>query len=149
MVLQTWIFFFWFEKSGWPEKRWVYTINPHFFQVGEKWFCKLGFFFWFEKSGWPEIKIRVWRTTFLEPLFYTFLEKWLQIKWLSWRLALQCRTNFCEWLLKILKCFIETPKPWALWYPINFQSPSIMKFKNCGFAFSIVANGQSSVHVCR
>ena len=28
-------------------------------------------------------KIRVWRTTFLEPLFYTFLEKWLQIKWLN------------------------------------------------------------------
>ena len=38
---------------------------------------------WFEKSGWPEKKIRVWRTTFLEPLFYTFLEEWLQIKWLS------------------------------------------------------------------
>ena len=26
-------------------------------------------------------KIRVCRTTFVEPLFYTFLEKWLQIKW--------------------------------------------------------------------
>ena len=50
------------------KKRWFYTINPHFF--------------WFEKSGWPEKKIRVWRTTFLEPLFYIFLEKWLQIKWL-------------------------------------------------------------------
>ena len=58
-------------------------ILKTFFQVGEKWFCKLGFFFWleksgsrnsdfffwFEKSGWPE-KIRVCRTT----------EKWLQIK---------------------------------------------------------------------
>ena len=44
---------------------------------------------WFEKSGSRNLvrekwltrkKIRVCRTTFLEPLFYTFLEKWLQIK---------------------------------------------------------------------
>ena len=74
-------FFFWFEKSGWPEKKVGLYYKSTFFQVGEKWFCKLGFFFWFEKSGWPEKKIRVCRTTFLEPLFYTFLEKWLQIKW--------------------------------------------------------------------
>ena len=78
--------FFWFEKSGWPEKQVNLYYKSTFFQVGEKWFCKLGFFFWFEKSGWPEKKIQVWRTTFLEPLFYTFLEKWLQIKWLSNRL---------------------------------------------------------------
>ena len=61
----------WFEKSGSrkvvdKKKRWFYTINPPFFRL--------------EKSGWPEKKIRVCRTTFLEPLFYTFLEKWLQIK---------------------------------------------------------------------
>ena len=36
-----------------------------FFQVGEKWFCKLGFFFWFKKGGRPEKK-----------------SEWLQIKWL-------------------------------------------------------------------
>ena len=42
------------------KKRWFYTINPHFFQVGEKWLTRK--------------KIRVWRTTFLEPLFYTFPE---------------------------------------------------------------------------
>ena len=42
----------WFRKLGF------------FFQVGEKWFCKLRFFFWSDFS----------RTT--------FLEKWLQIKWL-------------------------------------------------------------------
>ena len=35
--------------------------------VGEKWLTRK--------------KIRVCRTTFLEPLFYIFLEKWLQIKW--------------------------------------------------------------------
>ena len=63
----------WFKKSGSrkvvdQKKRWFYSINPPFL--------------WFEKSGWPEKKIRVCRTTFLEPLFYTFLEKWLQIKWL-------------------------------------------------------------------
>ena len=41
---------------------------------------KLGVFL-FEKSGWPEKKIQVWKTIFLQPLFYTFLEKWLQMKW--------------------------------------------------------------------
>jgi hypothetical protein len=66
MVLQT--FFFWFEKSGWPEKKVGLYCKSTFFQVGEKWLTRK--------------KIRVWRTTFLEPLFYTFLEKWLQIKWL-------------------------------------------------------------------
>ena len=50
----------WFENSGWPEKRWFYTLDLAFFRL--------------EKSGWPEKKIRVCRTTFLEPLFYTFLE---------------------------------------------------------------------------
>ena len=67
----------WFEKSGSrkmvrekmvdQKKRWFYTINPHFFRL--------------EKSGWPEKKIWVCRTTFLKPLFYIFLEKWLQNKW--------------------------------------------------------------------
>ena len=47
-------FFFWFEKSGWPEKQVGLYYKSTFFQVGEKWFYKLGFFFWFEKSGWPE-----------------------------------------------------------------------------------------------
>jgi hypothetical protein len=52
MVLQT-FFFSGSIKVVDQKKRWVYTIiiNPHFIQVGEKWFCKLGFFYWFEKSG--------------------------------------------------------------------------------------------------
>ena len=66
MVLQTQIFF-WSTTFPEPEKNLVYSINPPFF--------------WFEKSGWPEKKIWVCRTTFLEPFFYTFLEKWLQNKW--------------------------------------------------------------------
>ena len=54
-----------FKKSGSrkvvdQKKRWFCNINSHFFRL--------------EKSGWPEKKIRVWRTTFLEPLFYTFPE---------------------------------------------------------------------------
>ena len=40
--------------------------KPPFFLVREKWLTRK--------------KVRVCRTTFLEPLFYTFLEKWLQIK---------------------------------------------------------------------
>ena len=54
----------WFKKSGSrkvvdQKNSWVYTIHPPFFQVGEKWFCKLGFFFL--------KKIRVCKTTFLPP----------------------------------------------------------------------------------
>ena len=48
----------WFEKSG--------SASSDFFLVREKWLTRK--------------KIRVCRTSFLEPLFYTFLEKWLQIK---------------------------------------------------------------------
>ena len=51
------------------KKEWFYNVNQPFF--------------WFEKSGWPQKKIQVCRTTFLETLFYTFLEKWLQNKWSS------------------------------------------------------------------
>ena len=65
----------WFEKSG--------SRNL----VREKWLTRKKMvlyrksnFFRFKKSGWPEKKIRVYRITFLEPLFYTFLEKWLQNK---------------------------------------------------------------------
>ena len=48
-------FFFWFEKSGWPDKKWVYTINPQ------------------EKN--PSLRNHFSRNI--------FLEKWLQIKWLN------------------------------------------------------------------
>ena len=43
-----------------------------FFQFGVNRFCKLGFFF----SGSRK------KSEFVEPLFHTFLEKQLQIKWL-------------------------------------------------------------------
>ena len=80
----------WFEKSdsrNWFEKSDSRKVvdqkksKSTFFQVGEKWFCKLGFFFWSKKSDWPEKKIWVCRANFPETLFYTFLQKWLQIKW--------------------------------------------------------------------
>ena len=62
----------WFKKSGSrkvadQKKRWIYTINSR--EIS------------FKKSKRKKKKILVWRTTFLEPLFYTFLEKWLQNKW--------------------------------------------------------------------
>ena len=80
VVLQTWIFFFCFEKSGWPEKKGGFIIQIHLFFRWRKVVLQTRIFFWFKKSSWPE-KIRVYRTTFLKPLFYTFVEKWLQIKW--------------------------------------------------------------------
>ena len=57
----------WFEKSGWPENKVVLYYKPPIFLVWEKCLTRK--------------KIRVWRTFFLEPLFYTFLEKRLQNKW--------------------------------------------------------------------
>ena len=68
MVLQTWIFFLVQEK--WlNRKKWVYTINPQFFQVGEKWFCKLRFFSCSRKvvdqKKSPSLKNHFSRTTFL------------------------------------------------------------------------------------
>ena len=57
--------------------------------VLEKWFCKLGFFFWSTTFLEPDFTNQISRTTFLKPLFYTFLEKWLQIKWLNMLIKLQ------------------------------------------------------------
>ena len=79
----------WFKKNGssnldfFMRKVVDKKKNPHFFRLEKSGSANSYFFFWFEKSGWPEKKIRLWRTLYLEPLFYTFLEKWWQIKWLS------------------------------------------------------------------
>ena len=62
----------WFEKSG---------SRKVVFQKKGGFILWIYLFLWFEKSGWPEKNIWFCRTTFLEPLFYTFLEKWLQNKW--------------------------------------------------------------------
>ena len=71
-----------------------FILQPLFQKSVEKWFKKSGSRnlvreireIWFEKSGSRKVvdqkkKIRVCRTTFLEPLFYTFLQTWLQNKW--------------------------------------------------------------------
>ena len=81
MVLQIRIFFLVRE----------YTINPHFFSGWRKVVLQSRiFFFWSTTFLEPEKKSKFeepffsnkisW-TRLLEPLFYTFLEKWLQIKW--------------------------------------------------------------------
>ena len=58
-VLRNLVWEIWFKKFGSRivKKRWFYSIDLAFFRL--------------EKSGWPEKKIRVCRTSFLEPLFYT------------------------------------------------------------------------------
>ena len=52
------------ETNNWPFK-----ICNHFSRkvVLEKWFCKLGFFFLVNTFSWTRKKIRVCRTTFLQP----------------------------------------------------------------------------------
>ena len=88
MVLQTQIFF---------------LVN-HFSPTRKKvdlWY-KTTFF-----SGQPLFPSQISRTTFLEPLFNTFLEKWLQIKWSSvfWILNLRFKywmasmPQFVSWIL--------------------------------------------------
>ena len=82
----------WFEKSGsensdffsgWrkvvdQKKRWVYTINPSFFRLEKSGSANWDFF-----SGSRKVVDQKKKSEFAEPLFYTFLEKWLQIKWSS------------------------------------------------------------------
>ena len=54
-----------------------FILHPQFLQFLEIWFVKSGS----RKVVDQKKKIWVCRTTFLKPLFYTFLEKWLQNKW--------------------------------------------------------------------
>ena len=49
--------------------------------VLEKWFSKLGSFFWLTTFLKPDFLNQISWTTFLKPLFYTYIEKWLQNKW--------------------------------------------------------------------
>ena len=56
-------FYFWSTTFLQPEKRWIYGIKPPFF------------------SDQQLFSNQISQTTFYEPLFYTFPEKWLQIKW--------------------------------------------------------------------
>ena len=53
----------WFEKSGWPEKKGGFIPEIH------------------QKSGSRKVVDQEKKSEFAEPLFYTFLEKWLQNKW--------------------------------------------------------------------
>ena len=58
------------------KKRWFYTINPHFFRLEKIGSANSNFF-----SGSRKVVDQKKKSEFAEPLFYTFLEKWLQIKW--------------------------------------------------------------------
>ena len=63
-------------------------MQPFFQKSVEKLFQKSGsgnsdFFFWSTTFLKPEFSNQISRTIFLKTLFYTFLEKWLQIKWSS------------------------------------------------------------------
>ena len=65
-----------------------FILQPLFQKSVEKWFQKSGsansdLFFWSTTFLEPDFSNQISRTTFPEPLFYTFLEKWLQIKWSS------------------------------------------------------------------
>jgi hypothetical protein len=81
MVLKTWIFSG-SRKVVDQRKRWVYTINPHFSDWRKVVLQNLDFF-----SGSRKVVEQKKKSEFEEPLFYTFLEKWLQIKWLSAKLT--------------------------------------------------------------
>jgi hypothetical protein len=61
------------------KKKVVLYNKSTFFQVGEKWLT------------------RKKKSEFEEPLFYTFLEKWLQIKWLMGVIVDFLRTRPSQW----------------------------------------------------
>ena len=106
VVLQTRIFFFWSTTFLEPEKKFEFSeplfsnlkkcgvicsINPPFF-----WSTT---FLQPEKN--PSLKNHFSQTRLLEPLFYTFLEKWLQIKWStdnfkSFHMTFQLQFTFSE-----------------------------------------------------
>ena len=90
-------------------KKWVYTINPPFFRLEKSRSTNSDFF-----SGSRKVvdqKKRVCRSTFLEPLFYTFLEKWLQIKWSTvMYIVPKLKRRFNPQITKgFKKCFITFP----------------------------------------
>ena len=55
----------------------VYTINTTYFRLETSGSANSDFF-----SGSRKVVDQKKKSEFKEPLFYTFLEKWLQIKWL-------------------------------------------------------------------
>ena len=79
MLLQTRLFFL----VGDPENKVGLYYKTTFFSGWRKVVLQTRIFFLVREKWLTRKKIRVCRTTFLEPLFYTFLEKWLQIKWLN------------------------------------------------------------------
>jgi hypothetical protein len=101
VVLHTWIFFFWLETQ---KKRWVYALNPPFFEVGEKWFCKLGFWGGLQPEKNPSLQSHISRTT--------FLEKWSQIKRLTVLFGGVSETTQLLTIYKAGKCKLAT-----LWKP--------------------------------
>ena len=63
------------------KKMWIYSINPPFFLVNHFSRTRKKIQVWRTIFHQPDFSNQISRTRFLEPLFYTFLEKWLQIKW--------------------------------------------------------------------
>ena len=57
------------------KNRWVYTINPPLFRLEKSGSASSDFF-----SGLRKVVDQEKKSEFAEPLFYTFLEKWLQNK---------------------------------------------------------------------
>ena len=86
------------------------------------------FFFLVREKWLPRQKVLVCRTTFLEPLFYTFLETWLQIKWLhgcyfTWKyyaiyIPIRCLRDLYLGLIILMKTwkYILTT---VLWLPVG------------------------------
>ena len=82
------------SKSGWPEKEVGLYYKSIFFQVREKWFYKLGFFFGSRRVVDQKINPSLRNHC-------TFLEKWLQIKWLTQLPKRPKQKNSCSimWLI--------------------------------------------------
>ena len=78
---------------------WIYSIKPPFF--------------WSTTFLEPDFLNQISRTRFLEPIFYTFLEKWLQNKWST-------AYSILLWTMMMIKMGLET----TLWIVLRFAGLS-------------------------
>ena len=101
------------------------------------------FFFWSTTFLELDFSNQISRTTFLEPLFYTFLEKWLQIKWSFGSQELLLYYFFFQFKWQPEICFQE------LFVPNKFSlvSPSLIQQLVPNIWLFLVPRGSDSLAI--
>ena len=85
------------------------------------------FFFWSTTFLEPDFSNQISQTTFLEPLLYTFLEKWLQIKCsIGWKAGANTSSGTSYPTFGRCKLFIHNTMAWKLKDYISRENIGIM-----------------------